>query len=34
MVEASPGLKVPVALELPKPDERLFDNKFIAKPER
>ena len=34
MVEASPGLKVPVALELPPPDERVFDNKFIAKPER
>lgn len=34
MVEASPALKVPVALELPKPDERVFDNKFVAKPER
>ena len=34
MVEASPGLKVPVALELPKPEERVFDNKFIARPER
>jgi len=34
MVEAVPALKVPVALELPKPEERVFDNKFIAKPER
>ena len=34
MVEASPALKVPVALELPKPEERVFDNKIIAKPER
>lgn len=34
MVEASPALKIPVALELPKPEERVFDNKFLAKPER
>ena len=34
MVESSPALKVPVALELPKPDERVFENKFLEKPER
>jgi len=34
MVESSPALKVPVALELPKPDERVFENKFMEKYER
>lgn len=34
MVESTPALKVPVALELPKPDERVFENKFLEKPER
>ncbi len=34
MVESSPALKVPVALELPKPDERVFENKFMEKHER
>jgi ribosomal protein S18 acetylase RimI-like enzyme len=34
MVEANPGLKVPVALELPKPEERVFDNKILEKKER
>jgi GNAT superfamily N-acetyltransferase len=34
MVEASPALKIPVALELPKPEERVFDNKYVEKPER
>jgi len=34
MVESTPALKVPVALELPKPDERVFENKFIEKHER
>jgi len=34
MVESTPALKVPVALELPKPDERVFENKFMEKHER
>ena len=34
MVESTPALKVPVALELPKPDERVFENKFMEKYER
>jgi len=34
MVEANPGLKVPVPLELPKPEERVFDNKILEKKER
>ena len=34
MVESTPALKVPVALELPKPDERVFENKFMDKHER
>ena len=34
MVEAHPALKVPVALELPKPEARVFDNKHADRPAR
>ena len=40
MVEATPhdrtesGYKIPLAWELPRPDERVFDNSAKAKPER
>jgi hypothetical protein len=27
-------LKVPTALDLPKPEERKFDNKIVVKPDR
>ena len=33
-MEATPALRVPTALELPKPEERQFDNKIAEKPQR